>query len=291
MAVNISEANLLTVITVYADYHKQIVERAEASVSAQTIPTTFLCYPDHTGSPARGRNKGAGEATTPFITFLDADDTLARDYAEKMILAYHRGRYVYCDYMEGDQRHVMPEAHDCRGYKIHLVTCLWGREVFKQTGGFKENALMEDTEFYLRVMSNGICGIRCPYPLVNYNAGARSQQAKSDPRYQTTLTEYYRSNPIMACCGKGQNVQPATPANEPQEGDVLVQSLWGGMLLVVGQQTGRRYFTGNGRKLWVAPEDAAAMPNKFKMVQPDIQDPVDFDAVKNDVLSMLRAGA
>ena len=95
----------------------------------------------------------------------------------------------------------------------------------------------------------------------------------------------------MACCGKGQHVAPATPANEPQEGDVLAQSLWGGMMLVIGQQTGRRYFTGNGRKVWIAPEDAAAMPNKFKLVEPELQDPVDFEAVKNDVLSMLRTGA
>ena len=75
----------------------------------------------------------------------------------------------------------------------------------------------------------------------------------------------------MACCGEGQQAQNQ-PANQQLPGMVLARAIWGGNRTVNGMKTGHQYpRTGNGKEIWVYPEDAHAAPHMFQIVRPTLQ--------------------
>lgn len=271
---------LLTVISSYAPYHDHLIERAAASVAAQTIPTDYIPIRDNDmRGPSWGRNEGVRLAKTPFVTWLDADDTLEEDYAEKMIGSYKPGHYVYCDFWMGKSLVRMCECTDLwksfnektgEGCEPHnVVTSLMHKSVFEQVGGFQEGIFrLEDTHFWLKAMSRGVYGIRCPYPLMTYTAdGQRSKEAQKDPRWLKSLLAVYKEFNLMAtqCCG---GVPAVIEPTGKQPGDILVMCTWGGNRSHTGRITNRVYpRNGNNMLAWVDPRDAAARPQEYRIVQ------------------------
>jgi hypothetical protein len=277
---------LLTVITAYAGYHDHLVERAAATVAAQTLPCDFIALKDYEMmGPGYKRNEGVRLAKTPFVTFLDADDLLEPDFAEKMLAYYQPGHYVYCDFFMGKEAVKTCDCTDLWNYLDHgnqrceahnVVTSVMHKSIFEKVGGFPEKRLMtmEDTYFWLTCISKGICGIRCPYPLMTYTRdGQRSAEVRSSPYWATALRRIYEEIPRMGCRGcNGTPPADDTPRGARQPNDVLVYSLWQGNQSFTGRKTGRVYPKyGYGMTGWVDPRDVEAAPERYKLV--DLVDP------------------
>lgn len=292
--VSTSAPSLLTVITVYADYHETVMARAAASVAAQTIPVDHLVYKDvYRDGPAVGRNRLAREASTPFITFLDADDWLMPEFAARMLLTWQPGHYVYCDWQRDGVPYALPEEFpQINSYQIHTNTCVIHRETFLALGGYRENIDFEDTDFYFRAMARGVCGIRCPHALLHYSAGGQRSSIATERHQQ--LNEIYRRYHAMGCgCNQTISPQSNNPQGEQMPGDTLVSANWQGNRIERGKITGRRYpRTGWGKLFWADPRDAAASNGLFVIQEESIPaEDVDVDTIKADIQRLLNAAS
>lgn len=290
---------LLSIITPVAPYHAHLIERATAQIHSQSLECLHIVITD---TDRRGagwaRNRGVEQATTPFIAFLDADDKIESNFAEQMIAAWQRGFYIYSDWIMGGSGEVQimtPFGGLWNGLH-HLVNCLLLKADFLAVGGFDETIEAEDTEFWLRAHTRGLCGKRCPHPLVEYTGdGQRSARAQAKPGFADMLKRYYRENPPMSDKCNGCDGIPAIPApkGDKQPEDVLVVALWGGNMSRVGRITGRVYpRNGNGMTGWVDRRDAEAAPQWYKIIDEPVQaadiDPATAENVQN-VLQKARA--
>lgn len=268
-----------TIYIPFADYHKSIVERAFRSAAEQTIECEIVMAlsPD---TPAKLRNQ-AVNAKTPFVCFLDADDTLESTFIEDCLRTYENGRYVYTAWYQGDfvmtPRECNPflkhNFNDGRGGQAgyHLVTTLFPTEVFKYLGGFDEKLPgLEDVDFYMRAQKTGLCGVLCPKPLVHYNGEleTRSKKFKVHPDYKQILDLVERENggreSMAGCCGiNGGGVTVKTNGSQP--GDILAEALQPGSQR--GRATNRWYErVYPGERIMVHPADLQAMPDVFKEI-------------------------
>lgn len=135
--------------------------------------------------------------------------------------------------------------------------------------------LLEDCDLYLRLQARGICGIRCPYPLLYYtNSGKRSKRFKEDAAfvalYERIYNQYRESAKQMCKCTE-KVVMNGIPEGQP--GDILVQALYEPQARW-GPVTGRLYERPRGTnnyRLYVAPEDLAARPNWWQVVAPTVE--------------------
>lgn len=280
---------LLSVICAYASYHDHLVERAAATVAAQTLPCDFIALKDYEmQGPGYKRNEGVRLAKTPFVTFLDADDLLEVDFAEKMLAYYEPGHYVYCDFFMGKEAVKTCDCTDLWNYlengnqrcEAHnVVTSVMHKSIFERVGGFPEKRIyqMEDTYFWLTCISKGVCGIRCPYPLMTYTRdGQRSAEARKDPRWLQSLNKIYQEIPRMGCAGCGKASPETAPRGAKQPNDILVLAMWGGNMTRVGRVTGRVYpRNGNQMPAWVDPRDAKAAPEWYSIVDLAEPEPVE----------------
>lgn len=295
-----------TIIIPYAAYHKDVVDNAIASAHAQTVKCSVVAEWDvAAGTPSIVRNK-ALTINTPFVVFLDADDTLEPTFIEDTIRTYETGRYVYTAWYEGE-RVMTPRpcnpflAHDfgdgrggVGGY--HLVTTLYPTELFKILGGFNADLPgMEDVDFYMRSQASGICGLLCPKPLVRYNGAGETRSKKFralaayDEIRQSIIDDNGGISNMAGCCGvvsgnENANLQGAQP------GDVAVQTLY-----APSTQYGRphpitqeiRFYPRPqfmGQTIMVAPHDADMMPHLFRKL-PSLQSaPTKAQALKESGL-------
>lgn len=263
----------LTVITPYVSAHVDLLERARASVLAQTIPCDFIAiYDEFRQGVAQARNEGVKLAQTELVAFLDADDVLASDYAEKMMAAWQAGHYVYCDFLFGKHRELR-QTKDCilwRQERRHTVSCVISKADFERVGGFDPTyRKAEDVEFWARCHAKGVSGIRVPYPLLHYTDDKpikRYELQNEVGRYLQKIYQEYSGVTTMGCCGE----QGATALKIPtgkQDGDVLVKVTWRGNRTFHGRVSGRDYpYNGNGKLAWIDPRDQKAEPASFVLV-------------------------
>lgn len=256
-----------TVIIPYSNSHAPLMPRAVLSALRQTVPCVILAIRDDLAAgPGALRNYGADIAPTPFVTFLDADDTLHPTFLEECLGAWQPGRYVYTDHNGGRGRfHAANPACIWRGGSWHVVTSLLPtgdvqRLRFNETmtGG-------EDGEFYRRLRLAGVCGIHVPNALMEYRAeGQRSVKWLESAAYQRDIARIKQeygddrmSDEQCGTCGGGGNVSvDVPPLGEPQEGSVLARAMWGGNGQKRGRVTGRLYArAGNGRLMYVDARD------------------------------------
>lgn len=227
------------------------------------------------------RNRLLSRVTTPYVSFLDADDWLEPDFAEHMLSATQRASYAYSDWYLDDRVFEAPARAWCNG-TFHLVTSVVPRELAIHVGGFDETlTAMEDTDFFLKFIIREWCGLRVPRPLVHYRAhGGRADAAHQSGIIQTIraeLTRRYGGRPL-GCCGNPIQVDD-TPIGTQQDGDVLAMALWGGNRPEYGRATGRRYpRMSYPHTTWVDPRDVQAAPQLWKIVAPDeVASPRPFD--------------
>jgi len=273
---------IATIYVPYAHYHTDIRLRAIESAERQTVKCkVFSGLSLHT--PAHFRNT-AKFADTPFICFLDADDTIAPTFIEECLHTYQQGTYVYTAWQEGERtmhpRECNPYlAHDfddgrgrIGGY--HLVTTLYPTKLFKALGGFDDTLKgMEDVDFYMRSQLNGVCGVLCDKPLLNYNGEGitRSKAFRELSNYEDLRRSIIERNggieKMGGCCGV---VGGGSEANlvGAQPGDIAVQTLYAPSTQY-GRATGRYYprplFM--GQVIMVSPADVEVMPEFFRRVE------------------------
>lgn len=286
---------LCTFIIPCAPYHADVLQAAVASVEAQTLPAIALPMKDDSGTPARPRNRGVMMSDTPFVSFLDADDTLEPDFLEKMLSHWQPGKYVYSDWYQDTV--VMKAAPKVciLDTTSHLVNTLMTRDMFEYIGGFDTTIPLEDSEFILRALSKGVCGIHCPYPLVHYRGfGVRSQAFDKVPNkgiIQHNIMVQYVGRIDMCCGGTdapngGLNLM--LTGDPPPEGFVKARVLPQVNKQHIGVMTGNVYpNAGYGQVIYAHADDVANMPGIFEAVG-NVQDTSVLDV--NGMVALARAG-
>lgn len=282
-----SLSRVATILIPFSPKHSIIVKRAVASAYAQTVFCDVIVE-QSPGSPAHVRNAPiTRDIQTPFVVFLDADDSIEPTFVEECVRAYERGRYVYTGYTMGD-RVVIPPASNPFADNCHLVTTLYPTEVFKHLGGFDADLPgYEDSDFYLRSIANGICGVLVPKPLLHYTAdGQRSETFAAlaeAARIRELVTDRNggKRTIMSPCCGEPGEPFEGDPGAY-HEGDVLVETLWSGMKSETDLSRTRVIRGGNGMKVWVDRATAIAQPHKYKIVK----DLHELTPQKEDVLKL-----
>lgn len=267
---------MLTFVIPTAPYHEAMVEHAIASCLAQTVICRVTVVYDHERKGAGwARNRGLEQITTPFVSFLDADDWIEPDFAEKCLRAYDGRHYIYTDWMAAGYVEAPPRPWSGDG-SSHIVTTLLPTAFVRQIGGFDE-ALPggEDTDFYWKLTRAGLCGRRVPEALFHYGKGGRRaytfvHSTEYENVMQAVVDRYKGMSMPQDCgsCGGGSssNPMPNVPTNEQQVGDVLAETLWQGTRPERGKMTGRIYRGGWNARLWVHPTDIDAAPHLFARV-------------------------
>jgi hypothetical protein len=275
----------LTVITPIAPRHAALFAECAASVAQQTADVEHLYMIDQAGhGPAAIRNWLLRQVKTPYVTFLDADDWLEPTFAEETLQAVRPARYIYTDwYQEGAQIEA-PECAWTRGTH-HLVTAVLPTAWARAVDGFDEALRgMEDTDFYVKLVTRGFCGRRLPNPLVHYRRGggraARIHETGEVHALNAEMARRYGGMNV-ACCGDTAVIEDV-PAGVRGENDVLARALWGGNRVQMGLASGRHYpRTGNGKLVWVDQRDILAAPHHWQAVpEPPDQPLVEQDSPK-----------
>lgn len=304
----------LTICVPAAPYHKEAVNHAVASIQAQTIRCDYLVFEDHTMRGAGyARNQLLKSVKTPFVTFLDADDTLSPKFAENCLQVWGavRGseRYVYTNWY-GVNGRIFKAVAPCDMWKpvmsrqpppdelkedfdlvegmwikrtFHPVTTLIPTEYVRRIGGFDEQmTALEDSDFYKRLIISGVCGIHLNDPVFTYqpggqrSTGARIKVGGVFP--EQVMMEYMNSRYkdfTMGCCG--DTPVQTKPEGDKYDGDVMAMALWAGNRQERGRVTGRIYPRASKPKIvYVDPLDVAASPNLWQKVSamPNSQSPV-----------------
>lgn len=261
----------LTFVTPCASEHEPYLAQCIASVQVQTVPCEHYYLIDSDGrGPGYLRNRMLEKVTTEYVSFLDADDWVEPDYAEKMLAACRPGYYVYPDWWQDADIIEAPHAHAWCAGTWHVVTAVIETRLAKWVGGFDEElTAMEDTSFFLKLVTRNVCGLRVPFPLMHYRAnGGRAASAHRDGRadiIKKELTQRY-GGIHMACCGDQETINNY-PVGVKQQGDILAQALWGGNRVELGRATGRHYpRVSYPATAWVDPRDVAAAPSLWRMV-------------------------
>lgn len=277
----------LTFVIPIGPAHQYLAERAIASVKAQTIPCELLTQVDERSEgPGIIRNRLLAQVTTPFVSFLDADDFVEPGFAEQTIAEYrHIGgkRYIFTDWFKADGSIVetpclsgpngeviaAPTRKPYCGGTWHPITTLIPTDWARAIGGFDEQLpALEDTDFNLKLCTSFRCGHRLAVALFHYSpGGGRAATFRASPDYDKTmrlLTVRYGGQ--MGCCGDKQD--PPTPVGQKQPGDVLAMALWHGNRSEYGRVTQRFYpRISMPQTAWVDPRDVAQSPALWRMVE------------------------
>lgn len=269
---------MLTVVIPVAPYHIGEVQNAVASVYAQTLPCEVVVIQDTQGNGAGwARNQGLAQVSTPFVTFLDADDTLEPDFAAETLAAYREGAYVYTDWRQDGHGVEAPNCAWVKG-RWHVVTTLLATDDVRRIGAFDETLpAAEDTDFYYKLTRSGICGIRLAKPLFHYGAGGqRGQTFVTSGAYVPTMKiiqDRYKEY-SMGCCGEEASME-VPPIGEQFEGAVLAMALWQGNRTERGRATGRPYpRLSYPRTAWVDPRDIEASQHLWRVVNGNAPAPI-----------------
>jgi hypothetical protein len=263
----------LTILTPVAPHHLPVLGKCIDSVRMQTVSVEHLTEVDTARlGPGVIRNRLLRQVVTPFVSFLDADDWIEPDFAEKTLAAVGN-KYIYTDwYQDGEVVH----APDCAwtSKTFHLVTAVVPTAWVLAVEGFDENLVgMEDSDFYVKMVTRGYCGKRLPIPLVHYRAnGGRADTIHTTgtvDKLQAIMAKRYGGLKV-ACCGNNE-ARTEKPVGERQPGDVLAQALWGGNRVERGRATGRHYpRTSYPHTCYIDLRDILLSPNLWRQI-PDAE--------------------
>lgn len=266
-------AILLTFVLACAPYHREVLRRALDSIEAQTVPcASMVIFDDERKGAGWARNQGLSQIQTPFVCFLDADDWLEPTFAEHCLSVYDGQHYIYTDHWQDEKRYNAPDDCAFVNGSWHVVTCLLPTVLARAVGGFDETLpAAEDTDFYLKIMTRGICGKRLPEPLFHYGAeGQRGQMFRAHTFHDQILnaiTDRYKELPKMGCCKNYSDTGNPSDLGQGQPGDVLARMLIPGPRRHIGRATGRLYEkNANSIELWMNPKDIDSQPEKFARV-------------------------
>lgn len=137
---------------------------------------------------AYARNEGVRMSKEPLILFVDADDKLAPDYIERMVLqmvkydiAYPN---VYLSYENKSENQLVDTPWKIDPRKMYntcqiTISSMMHRKVYDELRGFDNLTMYEDWDFWLRAMASGFKFIKAD-TLLYYRqlGGNRNRQPK-----------------------------------------------------------------------------------------------------------------
>lgn len=198
--------------------------------------------------PAEARNVGLSRVRTPYVIFLDADDYLAPNALEVMLLTAvdrrNPNEYIYSDWVRQEDNKVH-QASDFNARHmvtnlIHSVTAMYPTGAVLAIGGFDEALdAWEDWDFVLRLIEFGLCGVHVPFPLLyyRYHTGQRREAlyARRDEAMQHMKAKWHKlmveKTPMACGCSGGTTTYspPVKVGNVPipvsKDGATLVEFL------------------------------------------------------------------
>lgn len=128
------------------------------------LEATNIVLKDNLGV-AKARHEAVRSSTSTLLLFVDADDVLSPDYLEKMVRVLMKGGDIaYPDlflWAPNESRLVVTPKRITPSFvrdfkKVVLpVTSLMSRKMYDDLGGFKEWAVLEDLDFFVRAMAKG----------------------------------------------------------------------------------------------------------------------------------------
>lgn len=285
---------LATVVIPISPEHWQLgyYHEAKASVEAQTIPTEIILIRDEAKKGAAwARNQGTSQVKTPFVIWLDADDTLHPEFVEKTVVAYQLGSFVYTDWQLHGINRIVPYPLDPFGIgQQHVITTLMPVAAWKAAGGFDESLdSLEDEDFYRRIACYGWRGVKADGVLVDYrrNKGFSKVNLEAvDPdivklriaEKSALFKKRYGKFEAMYMYVSNQQKPKLEVVGERRDNDVLCEANYSPMTQA-GAVTRRKYpRAGLGQPIWVDHDDALARPDLWRiiaqnpdMIAPDVE--------------------
>lgn len=180
-------------------YWEKLVLRATASVLWQTrLPDQIIRV--H-GKDSLARNEALRKASTDFIIFCDADDSLDPYYVEGMLKATGDLRYPKVRYVTraNDGKEVIGEPQELSRKPILqgnfcIIGSMMRRELALRAGGFDDSPVLEDWRLFIRMWLNGadIQPARDAIYNVFWNKSGRNMQNEELNKRitQETIAEY-----------------------------------------------------------------------------------------------------
>ena len=268
----------VTIITPCAPSHVGYLKRSIKSVQGLTTPVLHLIGIDHHRRGAGAvRNALLAKVTTPYVIFLDADDTIEPTFIDETLPHIKPRSYVYTGWYEGIRIKYPAEPRYIWNMNLHtptyhLITCLMNTHEVIEAGGFDVSmAGMEDKDLFLRLLRIGcFCPIRVNKPLLRYHYEqgqySRSHEIRDTGKWHELnqlITERYGYK--MACCGVSSSMNIEVGVR--LDGDALATPLWGGNRIYYGRVTGRKYGRISRNKyVWMDLRDVQA-DNQLQMVE------------------------
>lgn len=247
--------------------HEAVAQRAITSARAQTVPAVIETLHDTDGrGPGWARNRLLETVITDYVVFLDADDVIAPTFLARTLPHASPDTYVYTDWYEGARRVTAP-ATPWVDAAWHVITTLLPTGAAREAGFDEGLPGAEDTDFYLRLRANGVCGRHLPDALFAYapNGGRAHAFVHSDAHdeLQTYFTEQYGTD-RHRCAGINRPVRSVVDGHPD---GVEAVALWRGNRRVRGAATGHLYpRAGNEARMTVHPADIAAAPHQFQRI-------------------------
>lgn len=157
----------------------------------------------HGETLAEARNDGAAKATTPFIIFLDADDTLDVRYVEAMQQAIEGSwakslwRPATLGVVDGieDDEPVMIPRRPLREANFMVIGTMVMRDQFLALGGFRELPVLEDWDLWIRFAQQGSEVMDVPNAIyrVTVHTDSRNQNTEVHHRTYNEIRRTYAS--------------------------------------------------------------------------------------------------
>lgn len=179
--------NVYVVIPV-APAHRGNVTLAINSVNDQRVPDNVevkavVGYDDTMQGSARTRNTLVNGLKGGFTAFLDADDTLLPDAVLTMLKTWEPNSYVWGAWnVNGQPVNVpaLPANVGVRGM-FHPITTLIPTNAVQYVGGFNEDLpTLEDEDFYFKLYYAGLCPVKTPHVIFNYNRSLGTSLSNED---------------------------------------------------------------------------------------------------------------
>lgn len=283
-------------LIVVNDTGNELIMHSTGNTILDTYPFIRLVDTEGVGNVSYARNIGASIAKSPFLVFLDADDSLEPTFLRKVIQAYNSNdpRYVYTDYWSSkkgtEPTHAKTEEYDVAKLMLqalHAITAFIPKVWFDEIGGFNEKLSgWEDWDLYLNLAKHKHYGTRLPEPLVVYNIedGRRREDSRSkQEELLVYITNTYKESEMCVTCPsikRHANRPPMERAMSQQGAKAMAQTMSTNVLVkensgnrgahsVIGVRTGSQYGRHSHNDEFVmSSQDQNAQPHLYLLIGP-----------------------
>lgn len=190
---------------------EETIKVVQSYADNERVKTFF--FPDNSGNPCRGRNKGIEIAAGHYVAFLDSDDIAMPDRLEKS--AYYLKKKKV-DIVGGAIQYLTEGAsirgfengsigftgEECsyellrKGNRLSICTVAVRKKCLERFGGFREEMrYREDHELWLRLAYHGCTFYNAPDVFAQYRVhenNAEQLYLENDQHWQDMVEEYHK---------------------------------------------------------------------------------------------------